>query len=304
MFRALGRSPVHHPGRTGIIALSALVLSLLAAPASAQMDLSGEWQSFFHEEQPERVPGPELGNYLGFPVNDNIRMRGDTWAASIQTLPEYQCRPHNADYQTRAPQNLHIEKEVDPISREVVAWRGHWLRSTTPRVFYMDGRPRPSPNDLHTWEGFSTAEWHGDILTVTTTHLKEGYIRRNGLPRSDKATVIEHLARHGDVLTWVTIINDPVYLTEPLIRSTDYRLNLRGTVPPYPCEVVFEGREAGDVPHYLPGTNPFLTDFAEQYGVPIEAWRGGAQTMYPEYRSRLREIAGPNPTLKIPATPR
>jgi hypothetical protein len=293
-----------HPQRLSLTAALALGLTFVAAPASAQIDLAGEWQSFFHEEQPERVPGPELGNYVGFPVTDQIRMRADTWEASIQTLPEYQCRPHNADYQTRAPQNLHLEKEIDPISRNVVAWRGHWLRSTTPRVIYMDGRPRPSPNDLHTWEGFSTGEWHGDVLTVTTTHLKEGYIRRNGLPRSDKATVIEHIARHGDLLTWVTIINDPVYLTEPLIRSTDYRLNLHASVPPYPCEIVFEGREPGDVPHFLPGTNPFLTHFAEQYGVPIEAWRGGAATMYPEYRTRLRELAGPRPTLKAPAISR
>jgi hypothetical protein len=221
--------------------------------------------------------------------------------ASIQSLPEYQCRPHNSDYQTRAPQDLHIEKEVDPISREVVAWRGHWLRSTTPRVFYMDGRPRPSPNDLHTWEGFSTAEWHGDVLTIVTTHLKEGYIRRNGLPRSDRATVTEHIVRHGDVLTWVTLIDDPVYLTEPLVRSTDYRLNLHGGVPPYPCGIVEEvDRAPGNVPHFLPGTNPFLTEFAERYGVPTEAWRGGAETMYPEYRSKLQKLQGPHPSLREP----
>jgi hypothetical protein len=286
-------------------AVLGLLLAVPAVPASAQIDLSGEWSSFFHEEQPERIPGPEIGNYIGFPVNDHIRMRGDTWDASIQTLPEYQCRPHNSDYQTRAPQDLHIEKEIDLISRDVVAWKGHWLRSTTPRVFYMDGRPRPSPNDLHTWEGFSTAEWHGDVLTITTTHLKEGYIRRNGLPRSDKATVVEHLVRHGDVLTWVTIIDDPVYLTEPLVRSTDYRLNLHGAVPPYPCGIVEEvDREPGNVPHFLPGTNPFLTEFAERYGVPAAAWRGGAETMYPEYRLKLQELQGPNPSLREPVNVR
>jgi len=296
---------VNHRGRIGTIGVLFVALLLLAVPASAQIDLSGEWSSFFHEEQPERIPGPEIGNYIGFPVNDHIRMRGDTWDASIQTLPEYQCRPHNSDYQTRAPQDLHIEKEVDPISREIVAWRLHWLRSTTPRVFYMDGRPHPSPNDLHTWEGFSTAEWNGDVLTVTTTHLKEGYIRRNGLPRSDTATVVEQLVRHGDLLTWVTIINDPVYLTEPLIRSTDYRLNLHGAVPPYPCDIVEEvSREPGDVPHFLPGTNPYINEFAERYGVPVEAARGGAETMYPEYRARLRELAGAHPSLKEPVNTR
>ena len=78
------------------------------------------------------------------------------------------------------------------------------------------------------------------MLTVTVTHLKEGYLRRNGLPRSDKATLTEHWIRNGDYLTVVTIVQDPVYLTEPFIRTTDYELNLSQQVPPYPCGVVQE----------------------------------------------------------------
>ena len=38
------------------------------------------------------------------------------------------------------------------------------------------------------------------------------------------------------------------------------------------------------MPHHLPGKNPFLTEVAEWYGLPAEATRGGAKTMYPEYR--------------------
>lgn len=65
------------------------------------------------------------------------------------------------------------------------------------------------------------------MFTITTTHLKEGYLRRNGIPRSDLATVTEHIIRHGNYLEWVTIINDPVYFTEPVIRTTEYVLNAR-----------------------------------------------------------------------------
>ena len=61
----------------------------------------------------------------------------------------------------------------------------------------LHGRPRaPSPNAQHSWQGFSTGEWEGDMLKVTTTHLKEGWVRRNGLPRSDKATLIEYFIRN------------------------------------------------------------------------------------------------------------
>jgi hypothetical protein len=79
--------------------VAACVLTLLtAAPALAQVDFSGEWAPRFHEDQPERVPGPSLGDYLGLPINDAARLRADSWDASMMTLPEWQCRPHSADY--------------------------------------------------------------------------------------------------------------------------------------------------------------------------------------------------------------
>ena len=44
-------------------------------------------------------------------------------------------------------------------------------------------------------------------------------MRRNGLPRSEQATFTEHWIRHGNYLTITTPITDPVFLTEPLVRS-------------------------------------------------------------------------------------
>ena len=262
----------------------------IATPASAQVDFSGEWAPRFWEDQPERVPGPELGDYLGIPVNDAARMRADTWDASIQTLPEWQCRPHSADYIWRGPSNLRISKEVDPVSREITAFHAEWLRSVD-RSIYLDGRPHPPEDALHTWAGFSTGKWEGDMLTVTVTHLKEGYVRRNGLPRSDRATLTEHWIRNGDLLTVMTIVNDPVYLTEPFVRTTDYELDLRQQVPPYPCGVVQEvDRVKGEIPHFLPGTNPYMKEFAIHHSLPVEATRGGAETMYPDYLQKLKTM--------------
>jgi glyoxylase-like metal-dependent hydrolase (beta-lactamase superfamily II) len=238
------------------------------------------------EDQPERVPGPELGDYLGIPVSEAARLRAESWDASIQTLPEWQCRPHSADYIWRGPSNLRISKEVDPVSRQITAFHAEWLRSVD-RAIYLDGRPHPPADALHTWAGFSTAKWDGDMLTVTVTHLKEGYLRRNGLPRSDKATLTEHWIRNGDILTVMTIINDPVYLTEPFVRTTDYELDLRQQMPPYPCGVVQEvDRKKGEVPSFLPGGNPYTTEFATRHKLPIEATRGGAETMYPDFLTK------------------
>src|SRR5258706_5192267 len=95
---------------------SLLLVALVAfsVPVFAQVDFSGEWAPRFYEDQPERVPGPELGDYLGLPINAAGRMRATTWSASLLTLPEWQCRPHPADYIWRRPSDLPGLKEVEP----------------------------------------------------------------------------------------------------------------------------------------------------------------------------------------------
>ena len=283
-----------------LVLAAALIVVATAAPAWAQIDFSGEWAPRMWEDQPERAAGPMLGEYHGLPINDAARMRADTWDASVQTLPEWQCRPHSADYIWRGPSQLRITKNVDPASRQVTSFNAEWLRSVQ-RIVYMDGRSHPPEGAAHTWAGFSTGKWDGDMLTITTTHLKEGYLRRNGLPRSDKATLVEHWIRNEDFLTAVVIMYDPVYLTEPLIRSSEYQLNLNQLVAPYPCGVVTEvDRARGIIPHHLPGANPYLLEYPQLHKMPVEAARGGSATMYPEYRERLKTL--PPPPAKAPQT--
>jgi hypothetical protein len=255
----------------------------LCLPVFAQIDLAGEWAPRFQEDQPERIPGPEIGDYLGLPITDAARMRADSWDASLLTLPEHQCKPHPADYGPRGPANLRLWKEVDRETQQTIAWHTHISWQAPERTIWMDGRPHPGPNAPHTWQGFSTGVWQGDILVVTTTHLKTGWIRRNGVPRSDRATLTEHWIRHGNALTLVSIVHDPVYLTEPFIRSTDFEFDLHQQIDPYPCEAVEEvPRPQGYVPHHLPGTNPFLKEFPTAHKVQDQSERGGAATMYPD----------------------
>ena len=270
---------------------SVSIAALLAAlPALAQVDLTGEWNPRFHEDQPERIPGPEIGDYLGLPISDAARMRAEIWDASLLTLPEHQCKPHPSDYGIRGPANLRIWKEIDRESQQLIAYHTHISWMAPERTIWMDGRPHPPDYAAHTWQGFSTGKWDGNTLTVTTTHLKIGWIRRNGVPRSDRATVTEHFIRHDDHLTVVTIVDDPVYLTEPFIRSTDFILDLNQQIDPYPCESVEEiVRDKGVVPNYLPGANPFLDEFPNRFKLPALATRGGAGTMYPEYEAAVND---------------
>jgi hypothetical protein len=283
--------------KTSFAVLAGSLMLLLSAPAYSQLDPMGEWAPQFHEDQPERGPGPEIGDYLGLPINEADRLRADTWDASLLTLPEHQCKPHPSDYAWRGPANLRIWKEIDRETQDLIAYHTHISWQAPERTFWMDGRPHPPEYAAHTWQGFSTAKFEGDMLTVYTTHLKGGWIRRNGIARSEKATTSEHLIRHGDTLTVAVIINDPVYLTEPFIRTSDFAAAPRQTIAPYPCDSVIEVvRPKGTVPSHLPGSNTFVQEFGERYNIPFEATRGGAETMYPEYKAKVREMLAKKPT--------
>jgi hypothetical protein len=43
------------------------------------------------------------------------------------------------------------------------------------------------------------------------------------------------------------------------------------------------------IPHYSPGKNPFVEEVAKLYNIPVEAVLGGPETMYPDYRKRLKD---------------
>ena len=278
--------------RFDVMALVVALTFAASSPSAAQMDLSGSWQGIFHEDQPERNPGPALGDYLGLPINDNARAFAEAWDASRLTVPEHQCRAHSAPYMYRGPLNLRIWEERDPITQQIVAIHADNSNFQQRRIFWMDGRAHPSDHAGHTWMGFSTGQWEGDTLVVKTTHIKQMWHRRNGLPQSDKTVLTERFMRHGNVMTYVTITEDPVYLTEPLVKSTNMMFNPRPLAPQqllYPCQAVVElaDQPRGAVPHYLPGQNPFLGEFRKRFGLPDVATRGGRETMYPEFTTRL-----------------
>ena len=119
-------------------------------------------------------------------------------------------------------------------------------------------------------------------MVVTTTHLKWNYIRRNGVPRSDEAVLTEHYVRHGDVLSLLSYLDDPVYLSEPMVRTASYVLSPTQQLEPFPCEPVEEVvRPEGLVPHHLPGTNTDIQEFSKAHGLPAAGARGGAESGSP-----------------------
>lgn len=269
-----------------------LVLGLGAIrPASAQVDFSGQWAPLYQEDTIERVPGPELGDYTGLPINDAARLRADSWDADrISVVQEYQCRPHSADYSLRGLAPLRVWADYEPSTQRIVAFHTHMGAYENERTIYLDGRPHPPDYAPHTFQGFSTGVWEGNMLTITTTHLKPNYLRRNGVPRSAKAVLTEHWTVHGAYLTITSVLEDPAVLTEPLVRSQSWFLDPGQRAGLFPCEYVPEvPAPPGTVPHHLPGTNPNLQEYLDWYAVPEAGARGGAETLYPEFKSKIKD---------------
>jgi hypothetical protein len=261
--------------------------------AQPGIDLSGAWSPAPDEES---IGDPPIADYLGVPITEGARAVGLAWSPSRVTVPEHQCQVHVSAYIYGGPLNLRVWEERDKQSQKLEDIRMYISTYEQNRTIWMDNRPHPPEAAAHTWMGFSTGKWEGNTLTVYTTHIKEGYLRRNGLPESDRATLIEHFMRHGDFLVHVSEVTDPVTLTEPFVRTQVFRrIDAEGQNWLYPCESVVEiaNRPRGAVPNYLPGQNPFISEFAKKYKLPLAATLGGAETMYPEFQRKMKEMAPP-----------
>ena len=275
--------------RVSRIAVALALGACVCVTAIGAIDVSGLVDIVFHEDGIEMSEGPEIGDYTGIPMNDAARKRAMAWNPSINNVPERQCIKLPLEYAMRWS-HFRMWKDVDSRTQALTAYRLRKEWGAPERTIYMDGRPRPPTYAPHLFHGYSIGEWDNQRLKVTTTHLKEGYLRINGIPRSNKATVIEHYLRHGNYLTLSIAIEDPVYLTEPLVFSASYLLNLSRNLEPYPCEVVTElaGMAKTTIPHYFPWKNPHIKVFATKYGIPLEAAFGEARHIYPTFIEAVR----------------
>ena len=297
-----------HPGRpysrnslsSGLVPLLVLLAIACSRPALAQADIMGVWRPL-----PRNQDGSGMvGDIAGVPVTDYARWRVQSWSPDDFDVTEWACRPHAWDYSLEGPLSaMRFWAEFENDTQKVVAYHGHINMQEQEVAIWMDGRSHPSANALHTWSGFSTGEWEGDELVVTTTHLKEAYLRRWGLMRSDQAVVRTRWRRVGDYLQATSILYDPIMLTEPYVRSTLMWVNDPVLVmSPYPCEEATETAiPRGTVPHFLPGKSPLPgmdPNLTDKFGTPYEPRLGGAATMFPEFIEKMKTMPRPAKTAK------
>jgi hypothetical protein len=259
----------------------------------SQFEFAGSWAPLATEDvQNDSVPV----DYLGLALTDEGRTRALSYDESQKSMIERQCQGWGASYMVLGPFGLRISSQSDPATNRVVsytidAWED-WMAMT----IWMDDRPRPSGSALHTQAGFTIGRWEGGALAARTTHVKAGFIRKTGVPLSDEATIDWRFFRHGDLLTVLMVARDPVYLAEPEIISKGFRLSKTPLDFRDPCVTGYEGREPGDsVPHFAPDQNPFLDEFMKLYNLPREAVLGYRDTLYPEYRKKIKGTYVPPP---------
>ena len=152
-------------GRATLISTFLLAATFAAStPAKAQVDFTGVWNSNTNaEDGPERAAGPSLVEFMGLPINDQARQWGLSYRSGRLALPEHQCQVHVVHYIHRGPFGARVWEERDPVTHELIAIHEAINTYQQHRVIWMDGRPHPGPNAPHTWMGFSTGVWEGNM---------------------------------------------------------------------------------------------------------------------------------------------
>lgn len=145
---------------------------------------------------------------------------GDSYNPNrISVVSEYICRQHGGDYSMRGAADMSITRVIDPLTQQAIAFKTRIGFMGMERTIWLNNPERPPEIAPHTFQGFSTGSFDGNMLNILTTDFKESYLRRNGLAASSERTATEHWVMHGDYLTVVTVIDDPAFLEEPMVRS-------------------------------------------------------------------------------------
>jgi hypothetical protein len=211
----------------------------------APFDLTGYWTAVVTEDWRWRMVTPQKGDYASVPLNAKGRALADTWDPN---RPAQGCKVYGAPGVMRLPLRLRISW-ADSRTLTIETDRGRQTR----RLHFDARARRPESPSL---QGHSTASWEGNPggrfefvtvtpalshLTVTTRSLAPGFLRQNGVPYSEQTVLTEYFDHHENFgeswLTVTSIVEDPAYLNEAFITSSDFkRLPDGSSWNPTPCQ--------------------------------------------------------------------
>jgi hypothetical protein len=206
--------------------------------AAAPIDLTGYWVSVITEDWRWRMVTAPKGDYTSVPMTAEAKKVADAWDPEADEKAGEQCKAYGAPGLMRIPGRLHITWQ-DDNTLKVDADAG----TQTRLLHFGDWK---SPGGEPTRQGDTVASWEtpragrgqpppkaGNLKTLTT-RLRPGYLRKNGIPYSDKTTLTEYWdllkQRNGD--EWIvitTIVEDPTYIRDKWITSLNFKKEPNGS---------------------------------------------------------------------------
>jgi hypothetical protein len=207
----------------------------------APIDLTGYWVSYVTENWRYRMVTPAKGEYRRIPASPAALPIINSWDPAADQRTGNQCKSYGAAAIMSVPGRLHITwQDADTLRIDTDAGTQTRLLRFTVRASSSPSRP--------TWQGESIARWErvaapdtGGSLRVVTSNVRAGYLRKNGVPYSERTTVSEHfdvapLPDGGTLLLITTIVEDPVYLNAPYVVSPHFKKEPDGSKwDPTPC---------------------------------------------------------------------
>lgn len=218
------------------------------AKASAPIDLTGYWVAVVNEDWRYRMLTPAKGDYRGVPITLEALKIVNAWDPAADEAAGNQCKSYGAAAILRVPGRIHITwQDENTLRLDTDA-------GMQTRLFRF--APFPAPAGTPTWQGNSVARWErpmagqgnpaappppGGSLTVVTTAMRSGYLRKNGVPYSENARVTEYFdvapsPNGGQLMVVTTVVDDLRYLTQPFIVSSHFKKEADGSKwDPTPC---------------------------------------------------------------------
>jgi hypothetical protein len=204
------------------------------AKASAPIDITGYWVAFVTEDWRFRMITPRKGDYKPVPMTEQAVKAADAWDPAADEAAGNQCKAYGAGAIMRLAARFHITWQDDSTLR-IDSDAGMQTR-----LLHFNGPP--SSPGARTWQGYSTAQWERPAsLKVATNNLRAGYLRKNGVPYSENATVTEYfdigpIPGGGQLLLVTAIVDDPQYLRQPFTTSSQFKKEADGSKwDPTPC---------------------------------------------------------------------
>ena len=203
-----------------------------SARATAAFDPAGYWSSVITQNWRLRMVPPAKGDYIGIPISEAGKKAADAWDQARDEVAGNQCKAYGAPGLMNLPTHLRIAWQDDNTLRVETD------HGTQTRVLHFGNWTPPQPRK-RSWQGSSVAAWaarrggrgapaSARYLRITTTDLLSGYLRKNGVPYGESASLVEYVDLFREpngaaIIVWTAVVEDPVYLETPYIISSQFR---------------------------------------------------------------------------------